>query len=320
MQNKTKNFTFLPNGKPLSTLKNEAKKLKKQSKFKTLSEAQNALSRSLFNKPLNKLSKNLEERSPVVISGILYLPLVVNTKQFECFSEEEEFCYYVAMNDKELGISKDMGFYFDNIIYEGFVENLSFSSFEKILTDQDVWNGWHIKLDKEYFIEVKTTDEGVVADLYFDNGSELDAFRSCYILFEEMVGFNYESIKNDSVSDYKAVHLFGHELESDSTVFYTIGEIDCALSGTWILTNEEGQFIKPEEMIAQMKQAGTEKEFWSWLYGKDNDLFEGFEVMTAPYFEYQNEEGDLLGEVFDTLPKSLSEKTLEIAEFFVIER
>jgi hypothetical protein len=69
-----------------------------------------------------------------------------------------------------------------------------------------------------------------------------------------------------------------------------------------------------------MKQAGTEKEFWSWLYGKDNDLFEGFEVMTAPYFEYQNEEGDLLGEVFDTLPKSLSEKTLEIAEFFVVER
>lgn len=312
MQNK-KHFTFLPNGKPVSTLKNEARKLHKSGEVKGLTAAQNHISKALFNKSFNKLSKEIEERSPVVIGDTLYLPLVIKTDKIEYLEDGNEFCYYVAMNHEAISPAFGFAVSFEDITKKDFIENLSFQQIEKLE------KGWLVRLDHQHFVTVGTNDEGLVVDLWFEDGDDIDCFNGTWLLYNEMVSVSadYSAIENKNIDDYEAAYLLNHETIDDSSSLFTIGDIECFLYSTWTIHDQDGQFLTPSEAVEEAKYHGNEKALWNWLRGQNHEDFEECTNESAPYFGYCTTEGDPCGEIFGDMPKTLSEKCLETAKRFL---
>lgn len=322
MTNK-KHFTFLPNGKPVSSLKNEAKKLHKSGDVKGLTAAQNHISKALFNKSFNKLSNELEERSPVVMEKALYLPIVCKTDSFSSLDDGQEFCYYIAIDENQAAGGHGFSVNLHEFIDPEFISNLSLKHFEKIDDTITNTNGWKLTLDKEHYLIVKTTDEGIVLDVYFDNGTDVDSVDSAWLFWDEMVNvstFDYNAIqtmsKTEDVTDYKASYLLEHDNIDASSLIYTIGDIECKLYSTWIVIDQDGQNLSPKEAVTEAKHEGLEKELWLWLEGKDHPHFEDWISESSPYFGYCTVEGDPCGEVFDVTPKTLSEQCFDAAAFF----
>lgn len=315
MQNK-KHFTFLPNGKPVSTLKNEARKLHKSGEVKGLTAAQNHISKALFNKSFNKLVPELEERSPVVIGDTLFLPLVIKTDEIDYLEKGNDFCYYVTMNNEAISPAFGFAVPFDHLVQEDFIENLSFHQIEKLNEDNN--NGWLVRLTDNHFVTVKTGDEGINVDLWFEDEEQSDVLNGTWLLYNEMVSVStdYSSIENKEIDDYEAAYLLAHDTIDDHSPLFTIGDIECSLYSTWTIYDQDGQFLNPNEAISESKINGNEKLLWNWLRGKDHPDFEEWSNESSPYFGYCTTDGDPCGEVFGCMPKTLSEKCFEVSKHF----
>ncbi len=322
MTNK-KHFTFLPNGKPVSSLKNEAKKLHKSGEVKGITAAQNHISKALFNKSFNKLSVELEERSPIVMKKALYLPIVCKTDSFSSLNDGEEFCYYIAIDENQAAGAFGFSVNIHEFVDSEFIETLTLKHFEKIDDTITNTNGWKLTLNNDHYLIVKTTCEGIALDIYFDNGTDVESVDSSWLFWDEMVNvstFDYNAIqtiaKTEDVTDYKASYLLEHDNIDASSLIYTIGDIECKLYSTWLVVDQNGQNLSPKEAVAEAKNEGLEKELWLWLEGREHPHFEDWIAESAPYFGYCTVEGDPCGEVFDTTPKTLSDQCFNAAAFF----
>lgn len=313
MKNETKKFLYLPNGKPVSTLKNEAKKLKKSGVHGSLSLAQNALSKELFNKSFNKLSEDIEIASPFIDHGVLYLPFEVSLDKY---GYEGSFYYFMAVNDKTAALGVDFKINMEEYTENDFINSLSLSDIEKV---NGMFEGWSINIpNNDLMLEVKNTDEGICADLYNSNGE--DCLDTTYIAFEEMYDslMNHEPLNDKELSDYRAASLFGHTDDSMS-VMIIIGGVHFNLFSSWVL-EKDGEFYTPDKMLSELlANEDNIEEFYNWLEGQDNDKYSDFIVYSNPYFGLETENGGMLGEVFDTLPRKLTDRCKQAAEVFIFE-
>lgn len=314
MNNTIKHFTFLPNLKPLATLDNEAKKLHKSGKIKGLSKARNHLTKELFNKPYNKLVNGLKKASPMLKNGILYIPVLIDSDRNEHLEKNESFYYYLVMNSDSAAAGFGLSFDFSDYVDNFNINNIKISDIHK------KENGWFIQLNDEYGIEVNCADECIFLELLFDDKESFESVESTYIQYSETFSpyDEYITIKDKDITDLEAAYY----LESDDLDFeaklYSIGGIECAFYGSWFIqTNDE--VLSPSQVISELKIENKVNEFWDWMIYNKNHVFKDYSIVneTTPYFGYSTEEGDYIDDIFDTLPKTLTEKSFSLAEYFL---
>lgn len=332
------NFTFLPNGKPVSSIKNEARKLHKSGEVKGLANAQNKISKALFNKSFNKLVKDVEEVSPVLTSdysflyqdklndAILRLPVRI-TKEDVNNAVDEDFTYYVAMNEMFVAGSIDNRIDISEYVNLDFFKNLKLENFERLNfhTEKNISNnlrGWNIFIDENHFIQINKSDECLFIELiYFENGS-VDTIVSTYVEYDEMVQTysDYNIIKDEIVSDHQMAFKVGHDTIDQTTALYNIGGIYAYIYGTTTFETEDG--VKGMyEMTSDMTVEERSKELELFLEGHYIESLENtVNVTSNPFYGYELENGDVLDcEAYSELPKTLSEKAFDVAEYFLKE-
>lgn len=329
MNTKT-NFTFLPNGKPVSSLKNEAKKLHKSGEVKGLSNAQNKISKALFNKSFNKLSKDVEELSPMLNTindeSILYIPIRI-TKEDVCNEVSEDFTYYFVMNNKMIAGSSEHNLDIEEYIPNDFLNNLKFKNFERLnfnCEKNSINNlrGWNIYIDENHFIQVNKSDECIFFEVFYQENDSLHSICSNYISYDEIiyVSSDYDHWKDQNISDYEMSCLLQHDSEMEKSHLYSIGGIDVILYGNGACIENDGSQYSLSDFKSKMEQEGKGDLFVSWLHGRYIEEFSHLEISASPYFGFESDnELDFSDAIFSTLPKSLSEKAFDIAEFFLYE-
>jgi hypothetical protein len=298
-----KKFEFLPNGKTLASFKKEAKAIHKSGKAKSHSAALNALSKDLFNIAFNKLKPEINQSSPMIIKNTLYVPLQVDLSHFD---EQGSFCYYVAISNDTLALARDMTLSLESLNVD--IHSLTLENFCKTGKNECWWINFG-----ETQLEIKLTDEGVVCDVLTDNGDEV--IDSAYVFYTEILEM---FIKIDAdISDYKAAYLFGHDSRASKTVICTIGGISACLYGTFLI-DTGGEILSPNEIVSMCKVDGLpEAKLFSWLQGKDYPEFAHYEVLTTPFLGLESENGEVIGNIFDFMPRCLSQSALMIAEHFI---
>ena len=308
-----KNFTFLPNGTPVLSLKNQAKKLVKSKQCKSQSFALNQLSKELFNKPFNKIKNGLEQKSPFIDNNVLYVPLVFNLNRW---SADGEFIYYVAITNDKIIAGYDFEIQFGQFLLNFDINTLSLKSFEKI---DCVNNGWFISLSENIHASIKVTDEGFECSLFecslFEH--EQDCFESLcstYLFDNEILELtsDYNAIKDRSLSINEACFKLDLTDNTDHSDFLTIGSVHFNIYASLkiLIDNEEYSIYQIKDLLKDHNQSFN--DFICFVNGSYIEYFEknNWEIIQNPYFCLESESGDLIGEVFDTLPKTLNEKSL----------
>ncbi len=322
MNNNT--FPFLPNGTPVKSFKNDAKRLSKNSN-KSLSLIQNEISQNLFNKSFNKMADEIEMCTPVVSNNKLFLPITINRKNID--DNEGTFTYFVAISNTEVALSQEIKFNFSDFIKIDWIKNIKTENLELLQNTNNVTakkepNGWMIRIDENHVLCIRTSDEGLVADFAYDHADEYESLESSYLFWNELASFDdLIFFNNESTDAYNAAKAFSHTHESDETSLMTVGGVDLCVYGTFTITiKEDGMNLpyKPEAAFDIAAHKGLEKEFALWLNGKHYDLFDTWKKESNVFFGFkENESGEPLGEVFDFLPKTMIERTLLIAETFL---
>lgn len=303
-----KNFTFLPNGTPVATLKNQAKKLVKSKKCKSQSIALNQLSKELFNKPFNKVKNGLEEKSPFIDNNVLYVPLVFNMNRWE---ESGEFVYYVAITNKKIIAGYEYEVPFEHFLPDFDVNTLSLKSFEKF---SETNNGWLISLTDNLHISVKTTDEGFECSLFESYNDSFESLGSTYLFDDEILELStdYHEIKDLAISDNEACFKLNLMNDMDRSDFLTIGSVHFNLYSSLkiLVDNEEYDISQIKDLLKEHNQ--TFNDFILFVNGNYVDYFEtnDWQIIQNPYFGLESESGDTISEIFDEIPKTLTEKAL----------
>ena len=310
----TKIFEILPNGQTLASLKKEARKIHKSGKAKSHTSALNALYKEIGGTSLNKASPEIKMNSPRIVNDTLFIPVKLDMDVFD--KDGSSFNYFVAMNNEKLSLSNELSI--DLSRYNLDINKLELKNFRKIPNELNGSEGWYITFD-EIQIIISSNDEGILCDIYDIAEDDEDCIDTTYAfyneLFEEYLG--YEFIENQELSDYEAAYKLGHVLDMDRTVICSIGGAYLQLYSTFIVNTGE-ELLTPEQIVSLVKIENLgEKDFFNWLEGKHYDKFENWIVETTPYFGMETEDGEVLGEIFDTLPKTLSERCLLAAESFI---
>ena len=58
----------------------------------------------------------------------------------------------------------------------------------------------------------------------------------------------------------------------------------------------------------------TKAEFIAFLQGVNNEKFDGYEVTSNPWFEWQDRDGQTIGEPVDSIPADISQLTVYDSE------
>tara|TARA_B100000700_G_C15063722_1_gene868085 strand:+ start:39472 stop:40368 length:897 start_codon:yes stop_codon:yes gene_type:complete len=268
-----KKLTFFPNGQNVNQIKNQAKYLHKKGEFKSRSEALNSISKSICGMSFNKAVNNFEELSIFEFNELFYIPL-----------ENNKIKYYAQIS------KKDNRLYFTETLYIELSNNLKFydleySHFEKIE------NGYIVNLDsnnkEEYYIEIKKTDEGIVADLLC-NEEMLD---STYVFYSELMEVNelmnmIEWDNKEDLSDFNLSVQLNHKKPDQVTELFTIHEkYQFNLVGCTTIITPEGNFVYGESILHLVEDGiCTNKELYDFLEkNKDIKSLKDYEVNSNPY-------------------------------------
>lgn len=220
-----KKFTFLPNGQPVQSLKNKAKKSFRQGETKSLTDAQNKISKTLFNKAFNKMSDDIEMHTPVIIRSELYAPIIMNLKHFD-IDQDKAFVYYVKITNSLVAASLDMHLDIQNYVSDGWIDRLEYKDIES----KEFGSGWCIRLSDEFQLFVYATDDGIVVDLFDQEG---ECAESTYLFYDELIIFymDYDFINDNGKRDKDIAKDVQHSDEMDRTLLATIGSINLYIYG-----------------------------------------------------------------------------------------
>lgn len=113
----------------------------------------------------------------------------------------------------------------------------------------------------------------------------------------------------DTMSDYEASFQLNHTKVDQSTLICTVDGIDLYLLGCTTISTPRGHFISGDQIIGVIYTdvKATKKELLSFLQGAEISAFEGYEVTGNPWFEWQERDGETVGEVFDEIPVDINE-------------
>lgn len=303
----TTNFIFFSNGKTLSSIKNEAKRLHKSGQFNSRSSALNYISKSICGLSFNKAVKEFEHYSPIQVNNKIFLPLFHNNCKFFVIAGEDTVS---ITNNYTLKYPYDLKF-----------KNPKFKNFNK--TD----NGWIVILeDKEkqmVYLDIKTTDEGIVIDIICEETLDKKHYEtfnvsSTYAFWDEIYN-NYEINflkfdSNNKLSDMEAAIQLNHASEGDRTEIAKYKNMVLSLNGAiQILYNDSyyyGSNVNQLINILINDEICTKEDFLQWLvyndYSDKNPLNKtDIECIHNPWFDICYENGEPVSECFDSISKDI---------------
>ena len=315
-----KHFLFLENGTTVEQAKHAAKRDFKSKKFNSLSEAQNALTRSYINKSFNKATNEAKQYSPFVIKAAdhellnedsLFLPIKITGKQAD-IEDLESFYYYVVVCKSGIHLSADEGFEFDGLNID--VNEIKLNQIDMI--NDGIHSGWSVDFDTHVLV-VKSTDEGIVADLWDQQLSESNGYTS-YIFYSECLDYGHQSmLTNKAYTDYEASIILGHDNDSAFSTLLTVGGLDLNLNSCiTVTTPDDGYVYGGAHLLSLVDTEDERKAIMAWLHGQDFDQFDEWRAETSPYYCINFENGDPASEVFDLIPATLQDRILLIAACF----
>ncbi|MFS1429736.1 hypothetical protein LMH73_022100 [Vibrio splendidus] len=320
-----KHFLFLENGISLEQIKHEAKKRFKAKEFSSLTNAQSALTRPLVNLSFSKAVNKAKDFSPFIIEAnnseflshdTLFLPIKidVNRLSFNSSSIKSDHIYYY-ITVCELGIYLGSEFKIDTDNVNIIPKNIKLADINCI--SNEIQNGWSVSLN-DYTLEVKTTDDGIVADLWDNNAPEHELNdNTTYILYDELISFyQQDELANKEYTDYEAALQVGHDSDSDCSVILSCGGLELSLNSTVTINDENGTFLSGSTLINSFNTESERKELMAWLHGSDVERLDQWIVESNPWFVINHEDGEPSSEIFDCIPASLQERILIIASCF----
>jgi hypothetical protein len=286
---KSKNFTFFPDGQTLVSIKNQAKKEHKSGKYTTRTSALNSISKSICDQSFNKAVSIFESKSPYTKESKLYIPLF----------DHENNKYTVVVDENVAEIMSDFKIELPYYVSPG---NVTYKSFEKID------NGWIVNLDVKLsndkaFLEIKTTDEGIVIDLYYneylsdEDGYATLSLDSTWAMFSEILEFypiySHFNFKKGEITDYEAAIQLNHKTIDETTEIARYGDYRLALCGTLTVLTPEGDFLFGESALNLISDSVcSEVEFYKWLNGDDIESLSDYIIYSNPWFEIIDENND----------------------------
>lgn len=315
-----KHFLFLENGTTVEQIKHAAKRDFKAKKFNSLSEAQNTLTRSCINKSFNKATNEAKQYSPFVIKAAdhellnedsLFLPIKITGEQAG-IEDLESFYYYVVVCKSGIHLSADEGFEFDQLNIE--VNEIKLNQIDMI--NDGIHSGWSVDFDTHVLV-VKSTDEGIVADLWCQQLAESNGYTS-YIFYNECMEYRHPSIASGKeYSDYEASIAIGHDSDSDSSTLLAIGGLELTLNSCiTVATPDDGYVYGGQRLLNLVETESERKAIMAWLHGQDFEQFSDWNVESAPYYSITIDNGDPASEVFDEIPATLQDRILMVAACF----
>ncbi|MCY9864999.1 hypothetical protein OTK49_21005 [Vibrio coralliirubri] len=313
-------FLFIENGTPVEQIKNAAKRDFKAKKFDSLSEAQNALTRSYINKSFNKATNEAKNLSPFVIKATdhellnedsLFLPIKVTGEQAG-IEGLESFYYYIVVCKSGTYLGSD------NLIeHDGFVIDVNEIKLNQIdMIDDGTHKGWSVDFGTHVLV-AKANSEGIVADLWDQQLEECNGYTS-YIFYNECMEYHHKSIvSGKTYSDYEASIAIGHDSDSDSSSLLTVGGLELTLSSCITVTTPDDGYVFGGQRLLDLADTEDERNtVMAWLHGQDVEQFDSWEVETAPYYSVNHDNGDPASEVFGLIPATLQDRILLLATCF----
>ncbi|WP_210499445.1 hypothetical protein [Vibrio crassostreae] len=324
-------FLFLENGDAVNPLKNEAKRRFKAGEFNSLSTAQNAITKALVNKPFGKAVNTAKELSPFIIKPsktdslplsetTLFLPLKVTAEQVgvseNCIGGKH-FYYYVPVNSKKVFLTAQATLALDELEFN--LSDLTLSQIEAVKGEGSWWDWWvHFN---DFSLMVKLGDEGVSAEIWSKEGGELvEVFGESWAVFDEMIqewNGNLSHLGEKELTDYETAIALDMNQEDDSEGLLVIGELMLEIKGTVTVATPNGEFLTGSNIVNHFNTKAEKQAVLNWLHGKDNPMFDEWEVQGNPWFSIECVDGGLpWGEAFDTIPATFQDKVLLMAAYF----
>lgn len=115
------------------------------------------------------------------------------------------------------------------------------------------------------------------------------------------------SFRSEELSDYEASMLLDHKKEDESSHICMKDGIDLYLFGCITVQSPSGQFVYGKDVMDYLiNNAGaTRSEVLNYLQGENVDSLLPFTITTNPWFEWQERDGETVGEVFDAIPSDI---------------
>lgn len=199
-KNARKEFLFLPDGKPVSSLLNKAKKESKKDKKLKHSDVLNSECLERFNINYNKLMPKAKRHSPFMVMGKLFLPF--NFKPEET-GFDTDVILYVSIGKESVTVGEDIHicqpkdfFFKGESLALSDIEMLFPNNFDKSASKNygDRGQGWCIEPyvtasdSPTPYLIVNKSHEGIVVDLWVkDESGEDQCIESTYEFTSELV-------------------------------------------------------------------------------------------------------------------------------------
>jgi hypothetical protein len=316
-QNSTNNiFTFFSNGQNVNSIKNQAKKEHKSGKHPSRSSALNTISKSICDKPFNKAVSDFSLISPYTVSDTLFLPLFSNDKK-----------YIISVNKNGLSINDEFKLTFPIGVSLG---DVAFNIIQKLS------NGWSIDLvvnnkihgQNQYKVDVKTTDEGIISDLWlvYDD-YDMDSVNSTGAMYNEMLeifpiytNINFEGLKY--ISDMRVAIQLNHKTIDERTEIASYKGMVLSLVGAVQILTPDGKYLYGNQVWSIVEDGICSKnDLIKWLNGSNDivniDILNRYECIHNPWFDICYEDGEPISECFTSIssdPMKLFNEVLNIEE------
>jgi hypothetical protein len=276
-------FICFTNGLSVSIIKKQAKILKKNNSALSLSQALNALVSTFSKKSYNK-----------AISSETTLELPLSSALFE------KQTFISIIKSHSISISGNFTLDFWDV---GTLGNPS-----KVVLDKHV-NGWSIPLvTNSKFdtgsIELRITDEGVVADIYAD-GEPYDTgcvdINEC-ISGKWLVPDNIKELESREYSDYEMSLALGATDDKSRIIIGQFMGLDIYLHSCLTIIHPEDGYLYGQAIIERAADVGVSKEqFLEWITNPGENVLKGWDVASNPYFEVVSSDGESVSDIFSEL-------------------
>lgn len=110
------------------------------------------------------------------------------------------------------------------------------------------------------------------------------------------------------LSDYQAAIQLNHRNEGDTSCLIEYGDRDLLLCGTVTISTPEGALLSGDRVLDLVNEGVCSKEeLIDWLHGKEGSsgLTDDYVVLSNPWFEWTDSNGNPVCEVFDEIDKSV---------------
>jgi len=113
--------------------------------------------------------------------------------------------------------------------------------------------------------------------------------------------------ESNYMSDFEASIQLNHKKVDQTSFVCQKDGIDLYLCGCLTVLTSDGEFLVGSGVMAEIytQVNATKEEVIRFLEGEDNDKFNGYTVKSNPWFEWQDRDGETVGEPIHEIPASI---------------